>query len=169
MRWTFVAVLAFAALEATAEDQLAISNYTHYTLLATELSPAEARGRANRKIAAKLDALLRTRLGKTLEMLNYSPISPDASSDIKIQPYIDEMRMVSGAARFWIGPFGGSSYMDVRLRIIEGKTGVILEDVPFTTRGNAWLGTVTIGGTDRGMMNRIVDQIAVHIEGLMPQ
>jgi hypothetical protein len=56
---------------------------------------------------------------------------------------ISDMRIASGAARAWAGPFAGSSYINIKMTLTEGQTGRVVRDKDFSTQNNAWAASFT--------------------------
>ena len=73
---------------------------------------------------------------------------------------IVDMRIVSGAARFWVGPMAGSSDMRVRLTFTDA-TGTVVREKLLSSANNPWGAAWTFGGSDRSLpadMGRIIGE-----------
>jgi hypothetical protein len=71
------------------------------------------------------------------------------------------MRIVSGAARFWAGPMAGSSDMSVRLTFTDAATGTVVREKLLSSANNPFGGAWTYGSTDRSLpadMGRIIGE-----------
>jgi len=71
------------------------------------------------------------------------------------------MRIVSGAARFWVGAMAGTSDMSVRLAFTDAATGTVVREKLLSTANNPWGAAWTFGGSDRSLpadMGRIIGE-----------
>jgi hypothetical protein len=82
-----------------------------------------------------------------------------------IEPKVEEIRYVSGAARFWAGGLPGDSFLLVSLKLTEKETGKVIATAMFYAkadrRGAGW----TVGGTDRAMLGRTATNMAAYLTG----
>jgi hypothetical protein len=72
-----------------------------------------------------------------------------------------DMRIVSGAARFWVGPMAGASDMRVQLTFTDAATGSVVRENLLSTANNPWGASWTYGGSDRSLpadMGRIIGE-----------
>ena len=71
------------------------------------------------------------------------------------------MRIVSGAARFWVGAMAGTSDMSVRLTFTDAATGAVVREKLLSTANNPFGAAWTFGGSDRSLpadMGRIIGE-----------
>jgi hypothetical protein len=71
------------------------------------------------------------------------------------------MRIVSGAARFWVGAMAGSSDMSMRLTFTDAATGTVTREKLLSTANNPFGAAWTFGGSDRSLpadMGRIIGE-----------
>ena len=76
------------------------------------------------------------------------------------------MRIVSGAARFWAGAMAGASDMSVRLKFTDAATGTVVREKLLSTANNPWGAAWTYGGSDRSLpadMGRIIGEYVAAI------
>lgn len=75
---------------------------------------------------------------------------PTMIVDVKLE----NLRIVSGAARFWAGGLAGRSYMKIAVRLLDSNGSLVaeqeLEGAP-DAAGSAW----SFGGTDRGLPGKM--------------
>lgn len=81
---------------------------------------------------------------------------------------ITNLRIVSGAARFFGGVFAGSSGVDVKLTMIDGKTKKVLRDEPMNSSNNAWAASYSSGSTDKSLISDMGNILAGYIMACMP-
>lgn len=118
-----------------------------------QVSPA-----ALNKIQQNIDVRLR----RQIEDWNEKPIE-GAVRTLVIQPEITDAKFVSGAKRFWLGPFPGSSAAILRARFTEKGTDKLIAEAEFYVRAQAMGGTFTIGATDNIMLIRIANSFSVYV------
>jgi hypothetical protein len=71
------------------------------------------------------------------------------------------MRIVSGAALFWVGAMAGSSDMSVRLTFTDAATGTVAREKLLSTANNPFGAAWTFGDSDRSLpadMGRIIGE-----------
>jgi hypothetical protein len=71
------------------------------------------------------------------------------------------MRIVSGAARFWAGAMAGTSDMSVKLVFTDAATGTVVREKLLSSANNPWGAAWTFGGSDRSLpadMGRIIGE-----------
>jgi hypothetical protein len=72
-----------------------------------------------------------------------------------------DMRIVSGAARFWAGPMAGTSDMRVQLTFRDAATGAVVREKLLSSANNPWGASWTYGSSDRSLpadMGRIIGE-----------
>lgn len=72
-----------------------------------------------------------------------------------------EMRLVSGAARFWAGAMAGTSDMRVQLTFKDAASGTVVREKLLSTANNPWGAAWTYGSSDRTLpadMGRIIGE-----------
>lgn len=81
---------------------------------------------------------------------------------------IIDMRITSGAARFWGGAFAGSSFMDVLVEVRNtGSEKVIYKQV-LTTSNNAWAASYNGGSSDTSLPADFGTLIGEYLSKLIP-
>ena len=81
-----------------------------------------------------------------------------------IEPRIDGVRFVGGAARFWLGPFMGSSRVLLRLRLVDAATGAVVAEPEFYQHTRGMSGGFTLGVMDKAMFVRVAGLAADYLE-----
>ena len=76
-----------------------------------------------------------------------------------IEPVIVDIKAVSVAKRIFLGPFPGSSAALMKVRFIDHRTGTVVADPTFYSKGSAWGGAFTFGTTDNLMMTRLANRV----------
>jgi hypothetical protein len=80
---------------------------------------------------------------------------------LRVEPSIQDMRIAGTSARVWGGPFAGSSYMNVTVKLVDVLTGQTLRTETITSANNADAASWTFGASDRSLptdMGQIVGE-----------
>ena len=64
---------------------------------------------------------------------------------------IVDMRITSGAARFWGGAFAGASFMKVLVRLTDGGTGQVVHEKVLSSTVSAFGAAWTMGASDQSL------------------
>ena len=86
----------------------------------------------------------------------YKNVSNDTSKtfpgkSVIVNLDITDMRITSGAARFWGGAFAGNSFMDVLLEVQDAATKEVVHKKVLSTSNNAWGASFSGGSTDQSL------------------
>lgn len=127
-----------------------LSDFQHYQLMPATISPEAAH--ENEAFAA-ISTYLDQRVGPTVAGWQNRNQS---GRTLRIEPRIEQLKMVGVGARFWAGNFAGSSAVVMKLKLTDVDTGRVIAEPEFYQRANAWAGGFSVGGTDRGMLARII-------------
>ena len=80
---------------------------------------------------------------------------------LRVEPSIRDMRIAGTSARVWGGPFAGSSYMSVTVKLVDVSTGQTLRTETITSSNNADAASWSFGASDRSLptdMGQIVGE-----------
>jgi hypothetical protein len=72
-------------------------------------------------------------------------------STLLVKVEVTELRITSGAARFWVGAMAGNSYVHAKVTLVDGASGKVEREQLLTTENNAWGAAWTAGSTDRSI------------------
>ena len=96
------------------------------------------------------------------------PGQPAGGDDLLIKADITYLRIVSGSARFWGGPFAGSSGVKLDLQLIDGATNEVVREETLDTHNNAWAAAYTAGSTDNSLTSDMGKILAEYVAASMP-
>jgi hypothetical protein len=68
-----------------------------------------------------------------------------------VQPRVTRFKIVSGAARFWMGAMRGQSSVDLTLKLVDGTAKKVIAEPNITQRSGAWAGAWSIGKSDKNI------------------
>ena len=85
-----------------------------------------------------------------------------------VKPRVVNMRIVSGGARFWVGPLAGTSDMVVELKMSDAVTGKIVHEKVLSTANNPFAAVWVWGSSDRSLPADMGKIIAEYIGSIMP-
>ncbi len=90
------------------------------------------------------------------------------SNTLILRADITDLRVVSGAARFWGGVFAGSSGVDVSLTMIEGGTKKQLRQEAMNSSNNAWGAAYSGGSSDQSLLSDMGKIMAGYVTSSLP-
>jgi uncharacterized protein YceK len=134
-----------------------LSAFSDFELKPMELSAGVAERKEKAEVAKQLEDKLRTRLLPLLEEWKADKTGPRTAGTLVIQPKLQSLRIVSGGARFMIGGLSGDSVVDMNLELVDGKTGTVIANPRISRTASGIGGAWTVGGTDRNLLNYIVE------------
>jgi hypothetical protein len=83
-----------------------------------------------------------------------------------VKTRVTSLRMVSGAARFWAGPWAGSSDMSLQLKLTDAATGAVVREKELSTNNNPWAAAWTWGGSDRSLPTDLGAMVAEYLAAI---
>jgi hypothetical protein len=92
--------------------------------------------------------------------------SPDGC--LIVQTTVPEMRIVSGAARFWGGAFAGSSNMVLNVKLVDAKTQTVVREKRLESGNNAFAAAWTYGSSDRSLPTDMGNITASYLAKVVP-
>lgn len=128
-----------------------LANFSHF-----ELQPLTASDQIKKDEAAAF-----AKIGEHLQQQIPSVTSGwersgEDGRTLVIEPSLVDLKFVDGATRFFAGSFAGSSAVVMRVRLVDKATNQVVGEPEFFQRAAAMGGAWSIGGTDNGMLERIV-------------
>ncbi|MBN1506051.1 MAG: hypothetical protein JW955_04350 [Sedimentisphaerales bacterium] len=121
------------------------------------LADAVTRDARKRGVASQLESRLRERVQSLLAEWKADTSSSRTGGTLVIQPQLQDVRIISGGARYWGGSLAGGSYVTMTLQLIDGRTGAIIASPVISRTTNAAAGTWTMGALDRNLLNLVVE------------
>ena len=74
---------------------------------------------------------------------------PEATLLVEVE--VTDLRIPSGAARFFVGPLAGASYLHVTLRLKDAATGKLLREQAIGSDNSVWMSSFSLGGHDQDL------------------
>ncbi|MGH8184251.1 MAG: hypothetical protein ACREPH_11400 [Rhodanobacteraceae bacterium] len=134
------------------------SHFQHFILEPVNVSSGAAHETA---AVDKISTYMQQRVGGTLAgWENHNP----SGRVLNVEPYIVQLKFVSGGARFFAGALAGSSAVLMRVKFTDAQTGQVIADPEFYQRAAAYGGAWSIGGTDNGMLARISTVVQQYVD-----
>lgn len=99
------------------------------------------------------------RLGAVLTGWNSARRTGTKDRKLVIEPVCSDAKLIGTHARIWGGALAGSSAIVLKVRFVDAETRKMIAEPVFYQRANAMGGAFSFGGTDRDMLNRIVDLV----------
>lgn len=123
------------------------------------VEPQCAKG--NERAIKKIDEELFSKMRFVFPELKEAAEPPEKAVErtLVIEPLIEDLKFIGGAARFWVGAMAGSSAVLMKVTYRDKATGEVIADPEFYRMANAFEGGQSIGVTDNMMLSRIADDI----------
>ena len=81
----------------------------------------------------------------------HNPGTAPLENTLLVNLTITDIRIPSSGARFWGGPFAGSSYMNIELELMDGLSGESLRKETLSSSNNSMAATWNFGASDRSL------------------
>ncbi len=78
-------------------------------------------------------------------------------NSLLIEPFLDNIRFIGGAVRFWAGAMAGDSNVTLHVTFTDLSQDKIIAMPSFHQRAAAMAGAWSFGGHDKSMLTRIGD------------
>jgi hypothetical protein len=89
-------------------------------------------------------------------------------STVLVEVTIPEMRIVSAGSRFWVGAWGGSSYINVHVRLTDAATGRLVHEKTVGTTASAFAAAYSGGANDRSIVNDMGEIVGEYLFSIIP-
>ena len=132
-----------------------LSNFARFELAQLALSPDVEADSKKVAQAGILEAKLRARLQPLLD--GWNAAGSRSNRVLVIEPTLQQLRIVSGGARFWVGAMAGESIVDIDLKLVEQISGRRIAQARVTRGSGAMAGGWSVGATDRNLHDYVVD------------
>jgi hypothetical protein len=136
----------------------AFSSFHHFKIVPIAMGEPYAGQTANERALVKIQENLDLRLNPVLTSWNAA--GDPSGRVLLIQPEIQDIKFISGGARFWAGAMAGSSAVVMRVKFIDEATGQEIAHPEFYQRAAAMGGAYSMGGTDNNMLIRIASLVS---------
>lgn len=87
---------------------------------------------------------------------------------LRVEPSISDMRIAGTSARVWGGPFAGSSYMSVIVKLVDVLTGHTLRTETITSSNNANAASWSFGASDRSLPTDMGQIVGEYVYTVVP-
>ena len=86
-----------------------------------------------------------------------------------VKAKLTDMRMVSGPARIWGGPFAGNSFMEVDLTLIDAATNTEVRKKKLSSTNNPWAAAWVGGASDYSLPADMGKVLAEYVHSVIPK
>lgn len=128
-----------------------LARFSHFKLMPTDASVEARKEDAG---LAKIDSNLQVGIRQLIAPWEKND---PAGRTLIIEPFVKELKFVSGGERFWGGALAGSSAVVMKLRLVDATTNAVIAEPEFYQRAAAMSGAWTFGAQDNAMLSRIVE------------
>ncbi len=85
-------------------------------------------------------------------------------NSLLIEPFLDNIRFIGGAVRFWAGAMAGDSNVTLHVTFTDLSQDKIIAMPSFHQRAAAMAGAWSFGGHDNSMLTRIGDLVYEYVQ-----
>jgi hypothetical protein len=135
-----------------------LSTFQTVTLKKVEIAPEFASAGANQKAAKKINEVLVNNMRLAFPDLREAG-EEDVRTGLLIEPLIQEIKFIGGAARFWVGAMAGSSAVLMKASFRDASTGELIGEPQFYRAANVYTGGWSMGSTDNRMLEDVAKDI----------
>lgn len=133
------------------------SEFGNYELKPIAMSAPVMEDEDKVQVVQDLGSKLNARITPLLDNWRAKKGQSITGSVLIIEPTVQKLRVVSGAARFWLGAMMGDSFIDLGLKITDSETRQVIATPRVQQSASAWGGAWTIGATDRNLLDYVTD------------
>jgi hypothetical protein len=87
---------------------------------------------------------------------------------VKVTGKIIDMRITSGAARFWAGGLAGASHMDIYVKATDTKTGKVILEKIIVSSNNPMAAAWSFGSSDRSLPTDMAQIMSAYLCTVIP-
>ena len=141
------------------------STFSKIAVRPVTIDAAFANSGPNQKASAKIQEVLFTRLQEInpdIHILDADEKAP--KNALLIEPHVNEIKFIGGAARFWAGALAGSSGINMSAKFTDTKTNKEVANPTFYQHADSRAGAWSFGGADNAMLHRIANLIGDYFE-----
>ncbi|MGQ0666904.1 MAG: hypothetical protein ACT4O4_07710 [Nitrospiraceae bacterium] len=141
-----------------------LSEFRNYELKPIAMSAGVMADKAKVQVSQELGAKITARVTPLLDNWRAQKGQTAGGPVLIIEPKVQELRIISGGARFFVGAFMGESFIDLDLKLTDSATGQIIANPRVRQSASAMGGAFSIGATDRNLLDYITDIVHRYLE-----
>ncbi|MDH5669064.1 MAG: hypothetical protein OEY86_13735 [Nitrospira sp.] len=142
----------------------ALSEFRDYELKPIAMSSGVMADEAKVDVSKDLGSRITTRVTPLLDRWRAKKSEGAEAGVLIIEPKVQELRVISAAARFFLGYMMGDSFVDIDVRLTDSATGQVIAIPRIRRSASAWGGTWSIGMTDQNLLDYITDIVHRYLE-----
>jgi len=127
------------------------------------IAPEFAEAEANQKATAKIQEIVDANLSGVLASWNSTERGATRGT-LVIEPLITRVKFIGGGARFMVGAMAGNSAVLMEISFKDAQTGEEIAKPTIYQRANAMVGSMSVGGADNAMLNRVAQMMTDYIK-----
>lgn len=134
-----------------------LSEFRDYELKPITMSTGVMADDAKAQVSRELGAKITTRVTPLLHNWRAQKAQGASGSVLIIEPKVQQLRVISAGARFFVGIMMGESFIDMEVKLTDSATGQVIATPRIRLSADAWGGTWSIGATDKNLLDYITD------------
>jgi hypothetical protein len=131
-----------------------LSTFPTVTMKKVEIAPDFASASTNQRAANKIETVLFRDMRLAFPDLREAG-EEEVRTGLLIEPLIQEIKFIGGAARFWVGAMAGSSAVLMKATFRDASTGEIIGEPQFYRDAGAYKGAWSMSVSDNRMLEAI--------------
>ena len=131
-----------------------LSSYADFELVPATMSDMVTAEEAKVAYVDKLEGMLVEKLGPLFADWERKGMG---EGTLQIRPDVQNLKIVSGSARFWGGAMAGSSVIDMNLTLVDASSGEVVASPRIIQHADAMAGAWSFGSTDQNLFNYVTD------------
>jgi hypothetical protein len=156
-----VAEVEVARLATTAKP---LSEFRDYELRPILMSTGVAADGDKVEVSRDLGAKIQARVHPLLDRWRAQKGQAASGATLIIEPKVQELRVISGGARFFLGAMMGESFIDMDIKLTDSATGQTIGNARVRRSADSWGGAWSVGATDRNLLDYITDIVHHYLE-----
>lgn len=157
-----------APAQASQESQKLEKKYSRVLLKDFEVPAQIASDYPDAALVCKVNAVAKLGQKKLFAEVGQADDKTYGQDTLVVRTKIEDMRLVSGAARFWAGAFAGSSNMTLDVELVDGGTGSVVGKQQLSSANNAFAAAWVGGSSDASLPSDMGAILAEYIASVTP-
>lgn len=141
-----------------------LSEFRDYEIKPIAMSTGVMADDAKAQVSQELGAKITARVTPLLHNWRTQKAQGASGSVLIIEPKVQQLRVISAGARFFLGYMMGESFIEVELKLTDSATGQVIATPHIRRSADAMGGTWSIGATDRNLLDYITDIVHRYLE-----
>lgn len=141
-----------------------LSEFRDYEIRPIAMSTGVMADEDKVQVSKELGDKITARITPLLDSWRAKKGESGSGSVLIIAPKVQELRVISPTARFFLGIMMGESFVDIDVKLTDSATGQVIATPRIRRSADAWGGAWSVGATDRNLLDYITDIVHRYLE-----